>query len=198
MSQHYLRLHTFLTSLHLVLLSPLVTLGTCAAHAIIVRKPVAWASISARSAMLSLKSSHWSLRMTLITQTTLTATIVGQSYHVTLVQYRKLHITTASEYTSCPHDLWQRIQSLWCFLMRINVFYVHRKELTAEARELKGELYCLPCHDKMGVPICGACRRPIEGRVVNAMGKQWHVEVCKQGWDYLHYMQCCILVLLLM
>uniref|UniRef100_A0A7N6AXG0 LIM zinc-binding domain-containing protein n=1 Tax=Anabas testudineus TaxID=64144 RepID=A0A7N6AXG0_ANATE len=49
-------------------------------------------------------------------------------------------------------------------------------ELTAEARELKGELYCLPCHDKMGVPICGACRRPIEGRVVNAMGKQWHVE----------------------
>ena len=52
------------------------------------------------------------------------------------------------------------------------------KELTAEARELKGELYCLPCHDKMGVPICGACRRPIEGRVVNAMGKQWHVEVC--------------------
>ncbi|RXN11561.1 LIM and senescent cell antigen-like-containing domain 1 isoform X3 [Labeo rohita] len=51
-----------------------------------------------------------------------------------------------------------------------------RKELTADARELKGELYCLPCHDKMGVPICGACRRPIEGRVVNAMGKQWHVE----------------------
>ncbi|XP_063504583.1 E3 SUMO-protein ligase RanBP2-like isoform X4 [Pongo pygmaeus] len=50
------------------------------------------------------------------------------------------------------------------------------KELTADARELKGELYCLPCHDKMGVPICGACRRPIEGRVVNAMGKQWHVE----------------------
>ncbi|XP_004779743.1 LIM and senescent cell antigen-like-containing domain protein 2 isoform X2 [Mustela putorius furo] len=50
------------------------------------------------------------------------------------------------------------------------------KELTAEARELKGELYCLPCHDKMGVPICGACRRPIEGRVVNALGKQWHVE----------------------
>ncbi|MGH0135003.1 UNVERIFIED_CONTAM: hypothetical protein FKN15_006378 [Acipenser sinensis] len=66
------------------------------------------------------------------------------------------------------------------------------KELTADARELKGELYCLPCHDKMGVPICGACRRPIEGRVVNAMGKQWHVEhfvcsVCErpfQGHPY--------------
>lgn len=63
---------------------------------------------------------------------------------------------------------------------------VCRKELTAEARELKGELYCLPCHDKMGVPICGACRRPIEGRVVNALGKQWHVEVsaapATQAW----------------
>ena len=56
-----------------------------------------------------------------------------------------------------------------------------RTELTADARELKGELYCLPCHDKMGVPICGACRRPIEGRVVNAMGKQWHVEVSAHG-----------------
>ncbi|XP_035692895.1 LIM and senescent cell antigen-like-containing domain protein 1 isoform X3 [Branchiostoma floridae] len=50
------------------------------------------------------------------------------------------------------------------------------KELTEVARELRGELYCLPCHDKMGIPICGACRRPIETRVVNALGKQWHVE----------------------
>nr|XP_055171938.1 LIM and senescent cell antigen-like-containing domain protein 2 isoform X3 [Nyctereutes procyonoides] len=64
------------------------------------------------------------------------------------------------------------------------------KELTAEARELKGELYCLPCHDKMGVPICGACRRPIEGRVVNALGKQWHVEVSEaRRWRWAH---CCI------
>lgn len=29
----------------------------------------------------------------------------------------------------------------------------------------------------MGVPICGACRRPIEERVVTALGKHWHVEV---------------------
>ena len=48
------------------------------------------------------------------------------------------------------------------------------KELTAEARELRGELYCLPCHDKQGIPICGACRRPIEERVVRAMGKTWY------------------------
>ena len=46
----------------------------------------------------------------------------------------------------------------------LKCFYHPSKELTADARELKGELYCLPCHDKMGVPICGACRRPIEGR----------------------------------
>ncbi|KAF7487992.1 LIM and senescent cell antigen-like-containing domain protein 1 [Sarcoptes scabiei] len=49
-------------------------------------------------------------------------------------------------------------------------------ELTSSAREIKGELYCLRCHDKMGIPICGACRRPIEERVVTALGKQWHVE----------------------
>lgn len=65
---------------------------------------------------------------------------------------------------------------------KLGIFLMDRKELTADARELKGELYCLPCHDKMGVPICGACRRPIEGRVVNAMGKQWHVEVSCKWW----------------
>jgi hypothetical protein len=41
----------------------------------------------------------------------------------------------------------------------------------------QNELYCLRCHDKMGIPICGACRRPIEERVVTALGKNWHVEV---------------------
>ena len=33
----------------------------------------------------------------------------------------------------------------------------------------------LRCHDKMGIPICGACRRPIEERVVTALGKHWCV-----------------------
>lgn len=50
-------------------------------------------------------------------------------------------------------------------------------ELNTEAREKEQELYCLRCHDKMGIPICGACRRPIEERVVHALGKTWHVEV---------------------
>ncbi|MCL4127761.1 UNVERIFIED_CONTAM: hypothetical protein GTU68_039511, partial [Idotea baltica] len=59
-------------------------------------------------------------------------------------------------------------------------------ELTSDAREVRSrpgyttiemnELYCLRCHDKMGIPICGACRRPIEERVVTALGKHWHVE----------------------
>ena len=31
-------------------------------------------------------------------------------------------------------------------------------ELNVDAREKSGELYCLRCHDKMGIPICGACR----------------------------------------
>lgn len=46
----------------------------------------------------------------------------------------------------------------------------------------QNELYCLRCHDKMGIPICGACRRPIEERVVTALGKHWHVEhfVCSK------------------
>ena len=49
-------------------------------------------------------------------------------------------------------------------------------ELNSDAREVKGNLYCLRCHDKMGIPVCGACHRPIEERVVTALGKHWHVE----------------------
>ena len=55
---------------------------------------------------------------------------------------------------------------------------IFRVELTVESREVGGELYCLRCHDTMGIPICGACHRPIEERVVTALGKNWHVEVC--------------------
>lgn len=79
--------------------------------------------------------------------------------------------------TLCPQSPARCYTCILISIFLIEVAYFYSKELTADARELKGELYCLPCHDKMGVPICGACRRPIEGRVVNAMGKQWHVEV---------------------
>lgn len=35
-------------------------------------------------------------------------------------------------------------------------------ELTKDGRERKGELYCLRCHDKLGVQICAACHKPID------------------------------------
>jgi hypothetical protein len=49
-------------------------------------------------------------------------------------------------------------------------------ELRPDARQVKDDLYCLKCHDKMGIPICGACRRPIEERIVTALGKHFHVD----------------------
>lgn len=50
-------------------------------------------------------------------------------------------------------------------------------ELIPDARFRNGEFYCLKCHDNLDdVPKCGSCRRPIEGRIVTALGKQWHAE----------------------
>ncbi|KAG9510098.1 LIM domain-containing protein unc-97 [Fragariocoptes setiger] len=49
-------------------------------------------------------------------------------------------------------------------------------ELSYDSREVNGKLLCIRCHDKSGLPICGACHKPIEERVVTALGKQWHVE----------------------
>ena len=37
-------------------------------------------------------------------------------------------------------------------------------ELNSDAREIKEDLYCLPCHDKMGIPICGSCHKPIDSK----------------------------------
>ncbi|KAF5405940.1 LIM zinc finger domain containing 1 [Paragonimus heterotremus] len=55
-------------------------------------------------------------------------------------------------------------------------------ELGPDARERGGDLLCLRCFDRMGIPICAACRRPVEERIVWALGKAWHVEhfVCHQ------------------
>lgn len=50
-------------------------------------------------------------------------------------------------------------------------------ELRPDARQVNNDLFCLKCHDKLGIPICGACRRPIDGeRVVTALGKHWHID----------------------
>nr|CAH8873172.1 unnamed protein product [Trichobilharzia regenti] len=51
-----------------------------------------------------------------------------------------------------------------------------KEELGPDAHERGGELYCLRCFGRSGIPICCACRRPIEGRIVWALGKVWHVE----------------------
>ena len=39
-----------------------------------------------------------------------------------------------------------------------------------------GRLLCRKCHDQTEIPVCGACRRPVEGRVVRALDKSWHIE----------------------
>ena len=111
-------------------------------------------------------------------------------------------------------------QQLFGFMFKcFPTFFFSREVRTRPgytANELN-ELYCLRCHDKMGIPICGACRlflcffvstnlnpskikrfilwlkifrRPIEERVVTALGKHWHVEhfvcakVAKKLWQY--------------
>ncbi|XP_065194282.1 LIM and senescent cell antigen-like-containing domain protein 1 [Sycon ciliatum] len=50
------------------------------------------------------------------------------------------------------------------------------KPLTAQCKIRDDELYCLRCYDKLESAICGACRRPIEGRIIHALGKMWHPE----------------------
>lgn len=52
-----------------------------------------------------------------------------------------------------------------------------RIDLDENAREVHGSLYCLPCHNKLDLPVCAACRRLIDDRVISALGKQWHAEV---------------------
>ncbi|CAM9153923.1 unnamed protein product, partial [Lampetra fluviatilis] len=58
------------------------------------------------------------------------------------------------------------------------------RELGEDAAEEEGgggggggarRLLCRPCRDRAG-RTCGACRRPLEGRGVHAMGRDWHVE----------------------
>lgn len=51
------------------------------------------------------------------------------------------------------------------------------QELNSNAREVRGDLYCLKCHDKLDIPICSGCHTPIDQeRIVYALGKTWHVE----------------------
>jgi len=49
-------------------------------------------------------------------------------------------------------------------------------ELGPGSTEYMGQLLCRKCHDQTEIPVCGACRRPVEGRVVRALDKSWHIE----------------------
>ena len=63
------------------------------------------------------------------------------------------------------------------FSSSANKDLLNRIDLDENAREVHGSLHCLPCHNKLDLPVCAACRRLIDDRVINALGKQWHVEV---------------------
>ncbi|KAJ3277886.1 LIM and senescent cell antigen-like-containing domain protein 2 [Borealophlyctis nickersoniae] len=57
-----------------------------------------------------------------------------------------------------------------------------KQTLTPACKEYEGKLYCLPDFEKITTRVCFACRRPIQGRSVTAMGKQYHPEhfVCSR------------------
>jgi hypothetical protein len=59
----------------------------------------------------------------------------------------------------------------------LKISLCYRTDLDENAREVHGSLYCLPCHNRLDLPVCGACRLLIDDRVISALGKQWHVEV---------------------
>ena len=67
-----------------------------------------------------------------------------------------------------------------------NGLYAHPEHFTCstckkpiqgtDAREYKGQLYCEEHYKMLIVDICHACRKPIIGRSLNALGKTWHPE----------------------
>jgi hypothetical protein len=69
------------------------------------------------------------------------------------------------------------VSSTIVFFSKIKLFMFYRIELDENAREVRGLLYCLSCHNKLDLPVCAACRRLIDDRIISALGKQWHVEV---------------------
>ena len=64
------------------------------------------------------------------------------------------------------------IRSFFFVLKCKTSFFKNSIELDENAREANDSLYCLPCHFKLGLPVCAACRRIIDDRVVSALGKQ--------------------------
>ena len=84
-------------------------------------------------------------------------------YHFNCKGCNKELTSTAIEVKSRPgytaNELVSQKDFDTSFMISLNVFFI-----------FQNELYCLRCYFKMGIPICAACRRPIEGRVVTALG----------------------------
>ncbi|TPX63990.1 hypothetical protein SpCBS45565_g06187 [Spizellomyces sp. 'palustris'] len=57
-----------------------------------------------------------------------------------------------------------------------------KQALGADCKEYEGKLYCAADLERMTMRVCQACRRPIQGRSITAMGKQYHPEhfVCSK------------------
>ncbi|KAI9104817.1 hypothetical protein DFS34DRAFT_214499 [Phlyctochytrium arcticum] len=57
-----------------------------------------------------------------------------------------------------------------------------KETLGADCREYESKLYCSNCLERITTRVCQACRRPIQGRSITAMGKQYHPEhfVCSR------------------
>ncbi|KAL2913424.1 hypothetical protein HK105_207036 [Polyrhizophydium stewartii] len=66
--------------------------------------------------------------------------------------------------------------------------------LTVGAKEFEGELYCVADFEKIMAQICYACRRPIVGRSMSAIGKIYHPEhfvcwKCEKPFDGAPYFE---------
>lgn len=85
-----------------------------------------------------------------------------------VIRWFTLIISTAASVGKSHNYLWYSL--FYCIV-------VCSKQLTHKCRERDGDLYCLRCFDNLESAICGACRRPIEGRIIHALGKMWHPEV---------------------
>ena len=66
-------------------------------------------------------------------------------------------------------------------LFRGNKYHAHhfnciacQKTLDASAREFDGELYCRADYEKIQSKVCFACRKPILGTFISALGKVFH------------------------
>ena len=63
----------------------------------------------------------------------------------------------------------------------------------ANCHEYEGRLYCEPHYRELLAATCAQCRKPITGRAVTALGRQWHPEHfccahCEQPFSGMNFM----------